>query len=401
MASQVLDRSGAVTLETAPLQEKTALSDTLRRLGTASGRPLRALLGDFLKASIGPGRLNFDEFVALGLYDPSRYGGTDIRGFAGLGAMQRIWQRANFRDEFDGLVANKIAMNALLDAYAFPVIPILALFSTAARHSSEHALCTTGAMRDFLRNPTHYPLFGKPVTGTQSLGTAGFTGFDAAGDALIGFDGTSTALDDFVGDVAAHYSDGYIFQRHVSPHPEIRAICGNRLATVRIVTIVGSSGPKILSACEKIPAGGNAADNYWRPGNLLVQLERQRGLRGRVTSGKGLELKQHTRHPDTGAPITATAVPNWAHACDLALRGARLMAGVGLMGWDIAPVDEGAVIVEANATPDLMLPQLASRRGMLDSELREFLAERGRAQKAWKRGLRARSLAQHRVSFMT
>lgn len=402
MAPSAPDVAGTApaSIEIAQPQKKTVLADMLQRLGGASGRPLGALLGDFIRTSIGPGKLSFDEFVALGLYDPSRCPGADIRSFVGLGAMQRIWRRANYRTEFDGLIANKIAMGALLQAYGFPVIPLAALFSMAVGYPAERSLRTKEALRGFLSDPAHYPLFGKPVGGTQSLGTASFAHYNVAANALVGHAGGTQDLDSFIDDVAAHFAGGYMFQPHLSPHAATKAICGDRLATVRVVTIARADSPRILRVCEKIPAGANAADNYWRPGNLLVQLEPQTGLRGRVTSGKGLELREHTHHPGSGAAISGTFVPNWAVVCDLAKDAARLMKDTGLMGWDIAPVDTGAVIVDANATPDLMLPQLADRTGIIDAELLGFLEERGRSEKAWKRELRATGVKQHRASFM-
>ena len=402
MAPTAPDIAGTVPpgIEIAQPQKKTALAEVLQRLGAASGRPLGALLGDFIRTSLGPGKLSFDEFVALGLYDPSRCPGVDIRSFVGLGAMQRVWRRANYRMEFDGLIANKIAMGALLHAHGFPVVPLVAMFSLAAGYPGERSLRTKEALRGFLSDPAHYPLFGKPVGGTQSLGTASFVHYNAAANALVGHTGSAQDLDRFIDDVAEHFPDGYMFQPHLAPHAATKTICGDRLATVRVVTIARAAGPKILRVCEKIPAGANAADNYWRPGNLLVQLDPQSGLRGRVTSGKGLELREHTHHPDSGAVISGTFVPNWAVVCDLAREAARLMKETGLMGWDIAPVDTGAVIVDANASPDLMLPQLADRRGILDAELLSFLDERTRSEKVWKRELRATSAAQHRASFL-
>ena len=153
-------------------------------------------------------------------------------------------------------------------------------------------------------------------------------------------------------------------------------MCGDRLATVRLMTIWSQGEPKLLRACFKIPAGSNTADNFWRPGNLLARLDLDTGRIGRVVRGTGIGLEELTHHPDTGAPLVGTEVPNWAALTEAALEGARLLKHVALIGWDIAPVDAGAVIVELNQTPDFLLPQLADRRGMLDIDFARFLAER-------------------------
>lgn len=387
------------TIEISQPKQSNNLTDMLRQVAATSGRTAGSLIGDFVRTSFGPGKLSFDEYVAFGLYDTARYAGTDIRSFIGLRVMQDIWQTANYRFDLYGLVENKIAMSALLEAHGFPTIPITALFSSTAGYPSAKSLHTKEALKEFLSVETHYPLFGKPMDGQQSLGSASFARYDDKARALVRANGQTTPLDAYVDDVATHYGSGYILQPRVLPHPDTAALCGERLATVRVVTIHGADGPRIVRVCEKIPAGTNVADNYWRAGNLLVQLDPATGARGRAISGKGFQMAEHSHHPDSGAAIGGTTVPNWHAVCELALEGARLLENTALIGWDIAPVERGAVIVEVNGTPDLTLPQLADSRGILDSEMRSFLEERRKSKKAWERWLAADRQNNLRASF--
>ena len=116
------------------------------------------------------------------------------------------------------------------------------------------------------------------------------------------------------------------------------------------------------------------ADNYWRPGNLLAQLDMDNGYVLRVSSGAGLDVRSHQVHPDTGAALIGFAIPHWAEMKQLALHGAALMCNLPLIGWDIAVADTGPLIVEMNQAPDLFLNQFADRRGILDQEFRDFMA---------------------------
>ena len=116
------------------------------------------------------------------------------------------------------------------------------------------------------------------------------------------------------------------------------------------------------------------ADNYWRAGNLLAQVQMESGRILRVTSGAGLEARNHLTHPDTGAALIGFELPQWNAMKQLALDGARVMRHVSLIGWDIACTDKGPVIVEMNETPDFFLVQFADRRGILDDEFRAFRA---------------------------
>jgi hypothetical protein len=275
-----------------------------------------------------------------------------------------------------GLVNNKLASDMVFATHGFPILPTVALFDEDVGIPSPFLLRNCDHLRIFLMNSEHYPMFSKPVCGTQSVGSASLERYDAALDRLVTTTGHSFSLDTFISFVKTHSASGYIFQKRVSPHLEIRKICGDRLATVRFLTIVTKGKPRVLRACWKIPAGVNAADNFWRPGNLLAQLDHESGRVIRVMRASGQRYEEITHHPDTGIRLQGISVPNWEELALLAVEGAKMFADVPLIGWDIAPVDGGAIMVEANVTPDMKLHQLADRRGMLDSELKCFLAER-------------------------
>ena len=73
----------------------------------------------------------------------------------------------------------------------------------------------------------------------------------------------------------------------------------------------------------------------------------------------------------------------------LALEGARLMRHVPLIGWDIAPAENGPIIVEMNETPDFFLVQFADRRGILDDEFRAFMELQVKNRVAHERAMKA------------
>ena len=188
-----------------------------------------------------------------------------------------------------------------------------------------------------------------------------------------------------------------MFQKRVRPHAVVRKLCGDRLATLRLLTIMTKGEPRLFRACWKIPAGLNTADNFWRPDNLLAGLDLDSGRVLRVIRQTGTGFEEITHHPDTGVRIAGTIVPNWQEITLLALQGAKLFEEVPLAGWDIAPVDTGtgAVIIEINEVPDSRLHQLADRRGILDAEFMNFLAERKHHAADWVRK------AKHTPQFIT
>ncbi len=381
----------ATAIDVARPRQEIALAPTLQRIAAECGTSLFGLVKGYAKLAFGPGRLSLDEYLALRLFDPKMYGGIDKRAFVGLSRSRKIWITANFLVENFALAENKIAADALFAAYGFRVTPTQALFCSRAGTRSSKLLRDETELRDFLRDPEHYPLFAKPLGGFQSLGSASIDRYDATRNCLVLVSGQSVPLDKFVTDVATHYGAGYLLQRRVSPHGLVRSICGDRLATVRLLTVMSTGAPRIMRACWKIPAAAHGADNFWRAGNLLAQLDLASGRVLRIVRGAGMTLEEVTRHPDTGAPLLGTVVPNWSAVTETALEAAKVLPDLKLVGWDIAPVDGGAALVELNHTPDFILPQLADRRGILDDEFRMFLAECKRLCRRWEREQRAGS----------
>ena len=359
-------------------QSDLSLPILMRRVVSEYGKSFNQLIGDFARLGFGPGKLSVEEYFDLRLFDDAALNGADKRQFVGLDVMRQLWDQVNFDQTWYGIMNDKLASATLLGGYGFPVIPVLAIFAPALRLPAPPCLVlkTDDALRVFLREPTNYPLFGKPSNALQSLGSMSFNAYVAERDALVAVDGAEIALEAFVADVTTHYASGYLFQKRLMPHSAIRAICGNRLATVRIVTINPKSGPEILRAAWKIPAGANAADNFWRSGNLLGEIELENGRISRVVSGKGLNQQSHDVHPDSGTAMVGFELPMWAEAKALALDGMQVFTKMGMIGWDIAITEKGPVIVEPNETPDHMLPQIADRRGMMDDRFRSFVAER-------------------------
>ena len=356
----------------------------LRRAAAGRGLSSLRLLAEWLALRLRRG-LSVEEYLGLQLFDRDFYGAADRHAFVGVKGARRILLRANYRFDLYGLIDNKIACDFLLAAHGLPVMPTVALYHRAGGRPSPFLLRSEAELRAFLSDAGQYPLFAKPLRGRQSLGSVSFDRYDPRLDACVTYDGRMLALDAFLRDIAAHYASGYLFQRRVSPPAAVREVCGDRLATVRVLTAMTAEGPRIWRAAWKIPAGGNAADNFWRVGNLLARLDIASGrVEGAVRSTR-TGFEEATHHPDTGAPLAGMGVPNWPLLLDLARDGARVMEDLPLLGWDIAPVDAGALIVEVNQVPDFRLHQIADRRGILDPALADFLRERKAHAVAWRR----------------
>jgi len=356
--------------------EDEPFATILSRIAAQSGRSPVALLIEIAMLRFGRGRLSMRDYVAMRLFDQDWYGSVDKSGFVGFRKSQKIWMQANFRVDLFGLVNNKLAADILFAAHGFPVLQTVALFREGVGMETYFLIKNAVELGAFLRNAANYPMFGKPIGGHQSLGSASLDHYDAAADRLVTTTGKIVGIDEFVAFVQSTAAAGYLFQRRLSPHSEVRAICGDRLATVRLLTVVANGRPKLLRACWKIPGGINGADNFWRDGNLLATLDIETGRVVRVVRRAGADFDEVTHHPDSGVYLNGFTIPNWRQVTELALKASRVVEDLPLVGWDVACVDDGAVLVELNETPDFRLHQIADRRGILSDELSDFLAGR-------------------------
>jgi hypothetical protein len=346
----------------------------MKMVAAAKSSPLK-IMREYTALAFGPGRVSFAEYHKLRLFDDAYYEGQDKRAVIGWKRNSQINLIANYRYDWWGMLSDKIASESYLRAYGFPTIPTMAIYSDKAAHSSKTLLKNAGQLREFLSNEVLYPMFGKPTDGLQSLGSISLKRFNVARREIETTDGRFIPLDEFANDIIAHYSGGYVFQVLAQPHAGVRAICGERIATCRIVTIMLDGEPKLFRACWKIPAGANTADNFWRPGNMLAQLDITNGRVLRAMSGAGVDLVEHTHHPDSAAALVGAEVPMWPQLVSTVLEAARLMQNVAMIGWDVTTLEGGPVIVEMNETPDLFLNQLADRRGVMDEDFTRFLAQ--------------------------
>jgi hypothetical protein len=349
----------------------------MKMVAATKSSPLK-IMRDYAGLAFGPGRVSFGEYTKLRLFDDAFWSGADKREVVGTKRNVAINHVVNFRHDWWGLLSDKIASASYLSAYGFPTISFKAIYADHIGGAAGRLLRDEAALRAFLLNEGNYPLFGKPAEGLQSLGSIALRR-PLADDMIEAVDGRAIPLDRLVAELVSHYATGYLFQPFTTPHPALAAFCGEKLPTFRLVTMAGDGEPMLFRACMKIPAGANMADNYWRSGNMLGRIDLSNGHLVKAVSGTGLDLVEHTHHPDTQAAIVGFEIPRWDAMKKTVIEAARLMRHVPLIGWDVSVMATGPVIVEMNETPDFFLNQLADARGVLDPAFNAFMARQKRA----------------------
>jgi Sugar-transfer associated ATP-grasp len=359
-------------LQHAKIDPEFSLAYNLHTAMTRHGKSPWRQMWEICKLRYGPGRLRLDEYYYYGLYDDRRFGFAEKVRFLGRKLQDQIIRQCN-AGEWWFVADDKLVCYGLLAGLGLPVPETRAVYHAAGRFAAAPVFAAPEALAAHLRAGMRYPSFGKPVTGVRSVGVAAVERYDVGSDALVLMGGKSLAVHRFVQELEPYHAGGYLFQEMLRPHPELAALCGPRLSTVRLLVLLEHGEPALFRALWKIPVGDHPADNFWRPGNLLAGLNAASGRVVRVVQGAGADQAELERHPDTEQPLIGAVVPDWPALTALCLKAAQAFPGLGIQAWDVAPTERGPVLLEVNIGGDFNLPQLAHGSGLMDQRFRAFV----------------------------
>jgi hypothetical protein len=303
------------------------------------------------------------------LYDDTRYSAQDKRRFISENLVDRVTYTCGDR-QWPVLADDKWIGYSLLQAADFPVPRTLAVIDRTLRSfGRDRKIDSPAALKDFLSGLNTYPLFAKANSGLGSFGAFMIVGVD--GDrVLLEQSNPVTFADLFEKRIGART---FLLQSCIANHPTIRAL-SKYVATVRTVNLVKSDAVWTPFALLKVPSPTSIADNYWRSGNLLANLDVGTGV---VVRGKGVGLEELTDHPATGQRLIGLALPHWDKLREINEACARLFARLRYHSVDIALTPEGAEVVEVNIGGSFVLPQIGSGAGLLSDGVYDFFRSCG------------------------
>ena len=167
---------------------------------------------------------------------------------------------------------------------------------------------------------------------------------------------------------------GVLLQELLAPHPSIHERCGDRICSIRMVTVIDQRGPRLIATVWKVATGESMADNYWEPGNLIAPIDPESGVVGRTFTGLGRNIRHVDAHPDTGRLLPGFELPDWRQAVELCLSATGAIPRLPMQAWDIALTSRGPVLLEVNVNGGMRLPQLCAEAGLLRGEFAAFLS---------------------------
>lgn len=148
------------------------------------------------------------------------------------------------------------------------------------------------------------------------------------------------------------------------------------LATLRIVTCRDErDAPEATAAALRFPRRPDAVVDNFHAGGLAAIVDLATGALGAATDlGLARDSAWHDRHPVSDAPIAGALVPFWREAKHLAERAHTALGDRVVIGWDVAVLADGPVLIEANGFPDLDILQRCGRAPLGPSRLCDLMA---------------------------
>ena len=166
-----------------------------------------------------------------------------------------------------------------------------------------------------------------------------------------------------------------LVQPRMKPHGELRPITAGALPTVRVLTCLDErQAPEVVAAMFRTSIGSNATVDNLHAGGIGALVDLQTGALSKSSNlGSHARLGWFSCHPDTDAPIEGRILPRWEEAKQLALQAHSQFADRIVVGWDVAILDDGPIIIEGNGNPDLDILQRFMTQGFRNHRFGELL----------------------------
>ena len=347
-------------------------SALLVRAARESGRSPFSIGFDFLKLRKKRGGLKFSEYVLYELHDRSRWTQEERESFVAAHAHWPLVKACNDQTWW-AQTEDKWLSAAFLESNDLPIPDTLAVFDTSVRSYGKTPQLKTGDdLKAFLSARKEFPIFAKPIGGMWSAGALRIAGHTGTHVLLDGRD--AMTYDAFA--TKAIGTHPYILQNCVTPHSFFDGVTTS-LPTVRALNIIDDKGLTVPQTLLKLPLQGNIADNFWRSGNVLCNVDAASGEILNIVTVKDGRRTLHDALPGLERTFIGECLPDWDALKTLNEQVALLHAPNRFGSTDIALTVDGPVVVEVNNGCAFELMQLATGKGFLDAKMTAFFRAHG------------------------
>jgi hypothetical protein len=169
-----------------------------------------------------------------------------------------------------------------------------------------------------------------------------------------------------------------VVQPRLVNHWELADLANGTLATVRAMTCRNEQGGiEMTNAVFRMAKSKSRVVDNFHAGGIAANVDIHTGELGPGTRGAwGVTADGwYERHSETGAQILRRKLPCWFELIALVQRAhASAFSDQVVIGWDVALLDSGPCIMEANRAPDLDIIQRAGGGPVGNERLGKLLA---------------------------
>ncbi|WP_417272920.1 sugar-transfer associated ATP-grasp domain-containing protein [Celeribacter halophilus] len=353
-------------------KQQIEIAPALVKAARSSGKNPISIWFDYLKLKRGQGKLRFYEYMLYELYDKKRW--SDEERFQFISAHIH-WPISNACNDTSwwAVTEDKWLSSSFLNQHNLPVPKISAVFHHGPRSFPDAPkLETAEDLKSFFQAGPDFPLFAKPIRGMWSAGALRINGCTETHVQIEGQDPVAfTELaENIFGD------QDYLIQECLVPHSFFDGLT-NAIGTVRSLNLIGKDGLKVPFAALKLPMQNNIADNFWRPGNILCQLDPETGAVLTIVDKQNGTRITYDSLPNCKRKLIGEHLPMWSELKALNEKVALLHAENKYSSTDIAITEDGPVVVEVNTGCAFEIMQMATGKGLLTQEILAFFREAG------------------------
>ncbi|MBU0584444.1 MAG: hypothetical protein KKB66_20030 [Alphaproteobacteria bacterium] len=173
----------------------------------------------------------------------------------------------------------------------------------------------------------------------------------------------------------------WIIQERLKQHPDMNRLYPGALNTLRILTVKHAGQIHVEMLVLRIGSGGSCIDNSGA-GGLSARVDPDTG-RIATPATRRYEFdpsqRPYREHPDTGVTIEGFEIPFFRDGLEIVVDAASKISSFRSLGWDVCFMEDGPLIVEANAqaSVDLFLRFCDVANTATGRMARETYARRG------------------------
>jgi hypothetical protein len=166
------------------------------------------------------------------------------------------------------------------------------------------------------------------------------------------------AIDDFLNRTDGGLK-GYLVEEKLDLHPQIQAITGGGLSSIRLETLQnGEDVNKVQFAFIRLGMPGRETDHLSRNG-IYATVDVNTGIiKKGVDVTRPVHEQQVSNHPSSGRTFEGVSISGWAEIKELALKAAAVSPGLRRVGWDVVPTLNGPRLLEGNVGGSILIDQL-------------------------------------------